>query len=121
MNVARLDEETKEKREECKVYTNQLKSKLLLQDFTLPIHEQGAEYRRGKERIIKERVKEQIINLQAPSDRRRREENSLKGSSNWLAAQPTTAQRHYLSKREFEDAIRLRIGMESREMGESRV
>ena len=42
----------------------------------------------------------------------------MKGPNSWLAAQPTIAQNHYLTKREFEDAIRLKSGIEPREMAE---
>ena len=118
MNVTRMAEETKELRQECKTFTSELKHKLLLQDPTLPIQEQDMLYRRTKEKNIKVQVKEQIDNIQALEGKRRREENNLKGPGNWLAAPPTKATHHYLTKREFKDAIRLRIGMKPREMAE---
>ena len=60
----------------------------------------------------------QIDIMPRKEDRRRREENSMKGTGTWLSAPPTIASGHYLTKAEFENAIRIRIGLEPRGMAE---
>ena len=59
----------------------------------------------------KRRLLEQIDNEQSDENKRRLEELGLKGSNGWIGAIPIRAQGRYLPKAEFQDSIRLRLGL----------
>ena len=118
INIATLKEQTEEIRQECIAFTEQLRVYLINQGGSRTGGEVNVGYKRMKEKNRRAINQTQIDSMPRKEDRRRREENSMKGTGTWLSAPPTIASGHYLTKAEFEDAIRIRIGLEPRGMAE---
>ena len=98
------------------VNTNELKEKLVNQDQSLPAKYDHTEFRKEAEREIKRRVEDQIEKEPNMENKRRMEELCLKGTNGWLSAVPIRAHGRYLFKAEFQDALRLRLGLEPANM-----
>ena len=116
INITRLKAETREKRKRCKEVTRDLKEKLIAQDPALPPRTSSEDYNKQREKDTRTLIRQQIEGTQDVKERRRREELNLKCTGNWLTAPPIKARGHYLSKKAFEDAIRIRMGLEPKEI-----
>ena len=112
INTCRWAEESKELFARCEETSKELKRKLVSNDNSLPSIQENKEYRKLKEAQLRRIVRQQIDDTQNPQDKRRIEELSLKGTSAWLNAVPIRAEGRYVPKAEFQDAIRMRVGIE---------
>ena len=90
-----------------------LKSKLLNQDYTLPMKHDLKELRKLQEKNYKTKAEELRMMESEVSQKQRMVELSSKYTNSWLHAMPIAAQRRYLSKNEFQDALSL-IALERR-------
>ena len=52
--------------------------------------------------------------------KRRIQENQMKGPNHWMMATPIKAEGRYFTKHEFQESIRLRLGIEPKEMAPKR-
>ena len=111
INVSSLTEDSNTQYRKCEVVTEDLKSKLLNQDYTLPMKHDLKELRKLQEKNYKTKAEELRMMESEVSQKQRMVELSSKCTNSWLHAMPISAQRRYMSKNEFQDALSLRFGM----------
>lgn len=113
-----LMEETREMFSRGEVTSGDLKSKLINQDHALPIKMDMSEFKKQKEKLIRKEINEQIDRESKAEDKSRRQELKLKGTNNWIGAPPIKARGRYLNKNAFQDAVRMRLGLEPKNLSQ---
>ena len=111
INVSSLTEDSNTQLRKCEVVTEDLKSKLLNQDYTLPMKHDLKDLKKLPEKSYKTKTQELGETESEVAQKQRMVELSSKCTNSWLHAMPISAQRRYLSKNEFQDALSLRFGM----------
>ena len=111
INISGMGDEASEQRNRSKVFTEELKNKLLAQDFTLPQPKNNKDANRFLNLQIKEKASKLVERGENKADKQRMIENQMKGTGTWINCQPIKAYGNYLSKVEFHDAVRLRMGL----------
>ena len=116
ISVTTMEEETREQRERCEQATKDLRNKLLNQDQSLPPTPNTSEY--NKKLAKAKRGSWKTLEDRAPTTEstQRMKEIAIRGTSNWMAAQPIKVQGKYLTKAQFHDVIRLSHGIEPKGM-----
>ena len=111
INVRNLQEESDEQRRKCILTTQDLTNKLLRQDPKIPLKPDLKEYRKSNERKLKSKSNDLILQEPNKTEVSRMRENSLKGTNNWMHSIPISNQSRYFNNHEFQDATRLRMGV----------
>ena len=110
--MSSLIEDSNTQYRKCEVVTQDLKNKLVNQDYTLPMKHDLKELRKSQEKCYKAKAEELRTMESEVAQKQRMVELSSKCTNSWLHAMPISAQRRYMSKNEFQDALSLRYGMQ---------
>ena len=84
---------------------------MISQAYTLPMKLDLKVLRKLQEKRYKRKAEELREMESEIAQKQRMAELRSKYTNSWLHAMPITAQRRYLSKNEFQDALSLRFGM----------
>ena len=116
INASRMVEKSRELYLRGQITTNDLKTKLIAQNHVPPIKQDLSIYKKEKEIQMKTKMNEHIQKETNMESKRRIQENQMKWPNHWLIAAFTKAQGRYIPKQQFQDSIRLRLGLELKEM-----
>ena len=95
-------EEANTQHRKCEAVTEDLKNKLINQDYILPMKHCLKVLRKLQEKSYKSKAEELRERESEVAQKQSRAELSSKHTNSWLHATPIAAQRRYLSRNEFQ-------------------